>query len=200
MFGSTLEMDWGSNRFLELYFFGAAGGAITTILVSYLGTASVLSFLQISPHTPTIGASGAIFAVMVAFALLHGNQEFMMFPLPFTIRAKYLVGIYIFVAAAYALQGGGGVAEFAHLGGAFFGWVFVRHMPRRGLGVSEYFFGWRNAYYRWKRRRAARKFEVYMRRHDRDQYFDQYGNYRDPDDPGKSGKGNGEQRGGPWVH
>jgi membrane associated rhomboid family serine protease len=206
MFGATLELEWGAKRFLELYFFGAVGAALTTIAVAYLGTAPMFYFLGIGPRTATLGASGAVFAVMVVFAVLHGDQQFMIFPLPFTIRAKYLVGIWIFLAVAGALQGasrGESVAYIAHLGGALFGWIYVRLVPGRGLGFSfsESYFGLRNSYYRWRRRRAARKFEVYMRKQegrnfDRARYFDEHGNFRDqkPD----SGKGNGEHR-GPWL-
>jgi len=205
MFGATLESEWGSRRFQELYFFGAVGAAACTIAVAYLGTIPLFSFLGIGPQTATLGASGAVFAVMVAFAVLHGDQEFMMFPLPFTIRAKYLVGIWIFVALAGAIQGGGSVAYFAHLGGALFGWIYVRFLPGRGFGFSfsESYYRVRNSYYRWKRRRAGRKFEVYMRKQGHDQgadrsyYFDENGNFRDPKGGGK--KGNGERR-GPWVH
>jgi membrane associated rhomboid family serine protease len=202
MFGATLESEWGSKQFLELYFIGAVGAAFTTIFLAYLGTFSWFDFLGIDPQTATLGASGAIFAVMVAFAMLHGDQQFMMFPLPFTIRAKYLVAILIFISLAGTFEGFGGgrgqsVAYIAHLGGAFFGWLYVRMVPRRGVGpaVSERYFGLRNAYYRWKRRRAARRFEVYMRQHDRSKYFDEFGNYREPKD---GEKGNGEHR-GPWV-
>jgi hypothetical protein len=125
----------------------------------------------------------------------------MLFPLPITIRAKYLVAIFIFIALAGAFQGmgpghrGESVAYFAHLGGALFGFLYIRFLPRRGLmfATSERYYGIRNFYYRWKRRRAARKFEVYMRKHDRSEYFDEYGNYRPPD------KKNGETR-PPWVN
>ena len=63
--------------------------------------------------------------------------------------------------------------------------------------VEDQVFGVRNAYYKWKRRRAGKKFEVYMRKYDKDRYFDQYGNYREPDPKDK--KDNGENR-GPWVN
>ena len=203
MFGSQLESDWGYNRFLEFYFYCAFAAAVVTVSISYLGTAPGFGFLGISPLTVTVGASGAIYGVMVAFAVLHGDQEFMLFPLPINIKAKYLVGILIFISLAGAFQGmgagrrGESVAYFAHLGGALFGWIYVRFLPRRGLmsGASESAFGLRNAYYRWKRRRAARKFEVYMRKHDRAEFFDEYGNYRPPDE-----KGNGETRRPPWVN
>ena len=210
MFGSTLESDWGFHQFLEFYFFCVVGAALVTIGIAYLALVPAFSFLAISPFTPTVGASGGIFGVMVAFAMLYGDREFMMFPLPFMIRAKYLVAILIFIALAGAFQGLGvgraaTVAYFAHLGGAFFGWLYIRVVPRRGLGLSfsERYYGVRNSYYRWKRRRAARKFEVYMRKQDpgdvsetdkqlRDKYFDEHGNYRPPkdkDDGAKHGRG-----------
>jgi membrane associated rhomboid family serine protease len=201
MFGAALESAWGHRQFLEFYFFCGIGAALITIAVGYAGLLEPFRFLSISPETLTIGASGAIYGVMVAFAVYYGNQEFMMFPLPFTIRAKYLVAILIFISLAEALGGSRGqtVAQFAHLGGALVGWLYVRFVPRRGLGLffSERYYGTRNAYYKWKRRRAARKFEVYMRKQDRSQYFDEYGNYRGHEDDPK--KGDGEHR-GPWVN
>ncbi len=203
MFGSQIERDWGYHKFLEFYFYCAIAAALATVSISYLGTVGLFGFLGVGPLTVTVGASGAIFGVMIAFAMLHGDQEFMLFPLPFMIKAKYLVGIFIFVNLAGAFQGmgpghrGESVAYFAHLGGALFGWIYVRFLPRQGLmsGASEEFFGLRNEYYRWKRRRAARKFEVYMRKHDRGQDVDQAGDYRPPED-----KGNGETRRPPWVN
>lgn len=209
MFGSTLETDWGFRQFLEFYFFCVIGAALITIGIAYLGTVPAFEFLGIGPRTATVGASGGIFGVMVAFAMLYGDQEFMMFPFPFMIRAKYLVGILIFIALAGAFQGlgvgrGESVAYFAHLGGAFFGWFYVKFVPRRGLAYlfSERYYGTRNSYYRWKRRRAARKFEVYRSKHTEqppkqfEDLFDEYGNYRPPRE-----KGNGESKGrGGWVN
>ena len=203
MFGSQIERDWGYHQFLEFYFYCAIAAAVVTVGISYLGTVAAFGFLGIGPLTVTVGASGAIYGIMVAFAMLHGDQEFMLFPLPFMIKAKYLVGILLFISLAGAFQGmgaghrGESVAYFAHLGGALFGWIYVRFLPRRGLmfGASEHYFGVRNAYYRWKRRRAARKFEVYMQKHDRGGRFDEHGNFRPPED-----KGNGETRRPPWVN
>lgn len=203
MFGAQLETDWGHRQFLEFYFYCVVGAALVTVGVSYLGTTGPFSFLGTSPMTVTVGASGGIFGLMIAFAMLYGDQQFMLFPLPFLIKAKYLVAILIFVALAGAFQGmgaaarGQSVAYFAHLGGALFGFLYIKFLPRRGLmfAGSEKYFGLRNSYYRWKRRRAARKFEVYMRKHDRSYYFDEYGNYRPPDD-----KSDREPRRPPWVN
>jgi hypothetical protein len=91
----------------------------------------------------------------------------------------------------------GGVNNMAHLGGALFGYIFLKALPRRGLshGMSESWYGLRNRYHKWKRRQAAKKFEVYMREHDRSQYFDEHGNYRDPEK-----KENGDAGKGPWVN
>jgi len=193
MFGAELEMAWGPRRFLEFYFFSVIGAALVTIAIAYTRT-----FL--SPGSVTVGASGGVFGVLVAYAVLFGDREVFMFPLPFRIRAKYMVAILIFITLAAALRGPGGVANFAHLGGLFFGYLYVKFLPRHGVlgGASERYFGLRNAYYRWKRRRAARKFEVYMRKHDPSLYFDEHGNFRDPDSKPPE-KGDGEHR-GPWVN
>ena len=190
MFGAQLEMGWKHRRFLEFYFYCVIAAALTTVSVAYLGTIGTFGFLGISPETMTVGASGGIYGVMMAFALLYGNQEFMMFPLPVSIKAKYLVAILILISLVGALQGmgtghrGESVAYFAHLGGALFGWVYIRFLPRRGilLASSEGSFGIRNRYQKWKRRRMAKKFEVYMSKHDRRLDFDEDGNYRPPDE------------------
>ena len=192
MFGPSFENAWGQRRFLELYFIGVVGAAVTTIGLSY---ARILG----SPLSWTVGASGGVFAILIAFGILFAESEIMMFPLPFMIKAKYFVGLLIVVTLALALGGGGTVAYVAHLGGLFFGWLYVRRGPKAALvnvGVSERYYGLRNSYYRWKRRRAAKKFEVYMRKHDRDVHFDEHGNYIPPDD---TDKGNGGGKSG-WVN
>lgn len=202
MFGAQLEIGWKRARFLEFYFFAVIAAALTTIAISYLGTVGAFGFLGINPLVATVGASGGVYGLMAAFAVLYGDQEFMLFPLPFSMKAKYLVAIFILISLAGAFQGmgpghrGESVAYFAHLGGALFGWIYVKFLPTRGLlfAGSEAGFNVRNRYQKWKRRRMAKKFEVYMRKHDRSQYFDEYGNYRPPDE-----KDNGETR-PPWVN
>lgn len=193
MFGAAIESAWGMRRFLELYVIGVLGAAVTTVALSY---AHILG----NPAQPTIGASGGVFAILIAFGVLFSESEIMMIPFPFMIKAKYLIGIIIVVTLALAMSGGGNVAYVAHLGGLFFGWLYVRRGPKPALvnmNVSERFYGLRNSYYRWKRRRAARKFEVYMREHDRDVHFDEHGNYVPPED--KARKGNGGGKSG-WVN
>jgi membrane associated rhomboid family serine protease len=193
MFGAAIEQQWGSRRFLELFSLGVFGAALTTVALSY-------SHLLGNPYRPTIGASGGVFAILIAFGMLFGDNEIMMIPFPFTIKAKYFVGILIVVTLAFAMGGGGNVAYVAHLGGLLFGYLYVRRGPKAALvnvGVSERYYGLRNSYYRWKRRRAAKKFEVYMRQHDRDVHFDEHGNYIPPDDQTRKGNGGGKSG---WVN
>lgn len=190
--GALLEQDWGARRFLELYFFSVLGAALTSVGLSYG------HLLSLTPGTSTVGASGGIFGVLIAFAVLFGEMEFWMFPLPFRIKAKYLAAIWILVALVGSLMGGGNTAYVAHLGGIFFGFAYVKMFPGRGMGFSfsERYYGVRNTYYRWKRRRAAKKFEVYMRKVDRSQFFDEYGNYRGPG-TGDKDKGDGKSN---WIN
>jgi membrane associated rhomboid family serine protease len=194
MFGSQEEQDWGSRKFLEFYFFCVVGAALVTVAVAYTGLPGA------SPLIPTIGASGGIYGLLIAFGMLYGDREILLFPFPFSIKAKYLVGIIIFVVVIATFQPSqGGVANFAHLGGLLFGFLYIKFVPTRGLtfAATERYFSVRNGYYRWRRRRAAKKFEVYMRAHDRDVHFDEHGNYVPPDDDPR--KGNGGSKSG-WVN
>jgi membrane associated rhomboid family serine protease len=193
MFGSQLESDWGSKRFVEYYFFCTVAAALTTVAVSYIHVPGL------SPVTTTIGASGGIYGLLVAFGVLYGESEIMMFPLPFLIKAKYFVWGIVFLTLVGAIQETGGVANFAHLGGLLFGYLYLKFLPRKGLmlSASERYFSVRNEYYRWKRRRAAKKFEVYMSKHDRKVEFDEHGNYIPPDDDPR--KGDGGSKSG-WVN
>ena len=193
MFGSAIESAWGTRRFLELYWLGVVGAALTTVALSY-------SHLLGDPTKSTIGASGGVFAVLIAFGMLFGENEIMLIPFPFTMKAKYFIGILIVVTLALAMMGGGQVAYVAHLGGLLFGYLYVRRGLKPALvnvGLAERYYGARNSYYRWKRRRAAKKFEVYMSKHDRQVHFDEHGNYIPPDDDPR--KGNGGSKSG-WVN
>jgi len=193
MFGSAIESAWGTRRFVELYSLGAVGAAITTVGIAY-------TRLLGKPDTATVGASGAVFAVLIAFGILFAESEIMMIPFPFLIKAKYFIGILIVVNLALAMGDTGGVAYVAHLGGLFFGWLYVRRGPKPAMvniGLSERYYGLRNSFYRWKRRRAAKKFEVYMREHDKEVHFDEHGNYIPPNDNERKGNGGGKSG---WVN
>jgi membrane associated rhomboid family serine protease len=182
--GSLLEGAYGSRWLRELYFTSAIGGAILASIISFT------RILHMSPDSSGSGAWAGIFGVLIAIAVRMGETEFMLFPLPFTIRAKYMVGIYILIAVALVLRDQGAFAALLQLSGAFSGYLFLRFAPRRGVafGVTEQFFGIRNAWYRNKRRRAARKFEVYMGKQGRQVRFDDEGRYIDPDEERKNPK------------
>ena len=193
MFGTALEDLWGRHKFFEFYFFTLIGAAILTVAIAYTG------ILGMTPGAPVIGASGAIMGILVAFGILYAEQEIFLFPFPIGIKAKYFIIILLLINLAAALGPNQFVAYATHLAGALCGFLYVKFMPQQGMRflASERYYGVRNSYYRWKRRRAAKKFEVYMRKHDKNEFFDQYGNYKAPDD---KDKGNGESGRGGWVN
>ncbi len=179
MFGSAIESTWGSRRFLELFLIGVVGAALFAVVIPLFGVLG-------DPRIPTIGASGGVYAILIAFGIVLGENEIYLFPFPFRIKAKYFVAILIVLTVVFSLSEAGGTAYLAHLGGLVFGYLYVKFAPSYGVrtAASEGVFGLRNRYYRWKRRRAARKFEVYMRKQNKptnlSEYFDEYGNYKDP--------------------
>lgn len=189
MFGAQFEMDFGTRKFYEFYFWCVVGAAFTSIAVGAFGLfasnfSSYLLFFKMGQiwQQATIGASGGIYGLLIAFGILNGDRQVYIFPFPIAIKARYIVAIWLFISLVSAFNGSNGVAEFAHLGGALFGWLYLRFIPRYGLQVaaSEGMFGIRNRYYKWKRRQAAKKFEVFMRTNKREDYFDEHGNYRRP--------------------
>ena len=153
MFGSDLERDWGSRRFLNYYFVCGVGAGVCDVL-------SRLVFggrLEVA----TIGASGAIYGVLLAFGLLYPNRT-IYFMLMFPIPARIAVAIMGAIAFLSAFGGaGGGVAHFAHLGGMVIGYFYLRHRPS-ALDID-----WLGSYRQWQLRRARRKFQVYMKKRDR---------------------------------
>ncbi len=171
--GSFLESNHGSRWLGEIYFVSVLGAGLAAIVLYFTlqGGGGVLT-----------GCYGGLFGLLIAFGVLYGDMQFMMFPLPMMIKAKYLVAVYLLIALAMLFSDQRFFA-FAQLGGALFGYLYIRMAPRRGFAFvsSERFYGLRNSYYRWKRRRAARKFEVYMRKQNRDVHFDKDGRYIDPD-------------------
>jgi membrane associated rhomboid family serine protease len=158
--------------------------------VSVLGTAAAaLAIYALSGPlayavAPVVmfGCFGGIFGLLVAIGTLYGDTEFLLF---FTIgiKARYMVAIFALISIAM-LFGEQKMYAFAQLGGALAGWLYIRLAPRRGvaLGVSEKWYGVRNSYYRWKRRRAARKFEVYMQKQGRTIHLDGRGKQIDDND------------------
>jgi membrane associated rhomboid family serine protease len=175
--GSLLEPSFGGRWLGELYLTSVIGGALI---------ASAFSFTHLLGLRPDVVATGAwagIFGLLVAIAMIFGDQEFLLW-FVLRIKAKYMVAIYILIAVALLLKQADTFNALIQLSGALCGALYVKFAPRRGLafGLSEQYFGVRNRYYRWKRRRAARKFEVYMRKQNREVHFDKDGRYVDPDE------------------
>jgi membrane associated rhomboid family serine protease len=128
------------------------------------------------------GCGGGIFGLLAAIGYLYGDVQVWLIPLPIHIKARYLVAIFALISIA-ALFGQQRMYAFAQLGGALAGLLFLRLASRRGVhfAFSEHWYALRNHYYRWKRRRAARKFEVYMRSQGRTVHLD--GRGKQIDDP-----------------
>ncbi len=174
--GSLLEGAYGPRWIYELFFTATIGGAILASAISFTHV------FALDPHAFASGAWAGIFGLLVAIGMRFGDQEFLLFFL-IRLKAKYMVTIYILIAVAVLLKGGNAFAALLQLSGALCGYLYVQFAPARGLafGATERYFSLRNEYYRSKRRRAARKFEVYMRGQNREVHFDKDGRYVDPD-------------------
>ncbi len=126
MFGMELENLWGSKRFLTYYLLCGLGAGVTNLIVP----------VMLGEGAPTVGASGAVFGVLVAFGMLFPDRPiYIYFLLP--IRAKYFVTAYILLELFYGVYGmQSGVAHFAHLGGAAVGFVLTI-MTMRGYSIAD---------------------------------------------------------------
>ena len=173
-----LESMHGARWMTGLYAVSVLGAAIMAILIYIIG--SRLGYPP--PVIPIAGCMGGIFGMITAIALLHGDLQFQMFFL-IGVKAKYIAIIYTLVALAETF-GDQRIYAFAQLGGALAALLYVRFATRRGLSfaMSESVYGLRNKYFRWKRRRAAGKFQVYMKKQGRTVRFDGQGRLIDEDD------------------
>ena len=140
MFGNVLERVWGPKRFLFFYFFTGLGAVFLHIAVqalivyNFTGTIEpTLMQVQSEPglyptyFAPTVGASGAIFGILIGFAMLFPNTELMLLFFPVPIKAKYFVTLYVILELFLGLNVSDNVAHFAHLGGALFGFILVKY-------------------------------------------------------------------------
>jgi membrane associated rhomboid family serine protease len=153
MFACDVERVWGTRRFLRYFFITGAGAGVCLVLVKVMGTLGGVYRSDI----PTIGASGAIYGVLMASAILFPDRQIILFPFPVTIPMRpfvFLMGLLAFFGTLG--QGGDGISNIAHLSGLVIGWVYLRR--------GTYFFNVRNWYLDWQRSRMKRKFEVYMRK------------------------------------
>jgi rhomboid family protein len=143
MFGSELEQRWGRRFFLRYYLLCAVGGGLTYAVVRW-GT-----------WMPSVGASGAIYGVLMAYGLWFPNRIVLLAFL-FPLRVRHVIVFLIFIELLQAIEAtGAGIAYAAHLGGMAFGYAYLSWWTKGGVAG-----GWRDvrrAYLRWKFRRLQRK-------------------------------------------
>ena len=147
MFGTALERQWGSKKYLLFYFVTGLGAAAIHMGVMWLqiryqmgqiGSEAALSSaamhsIQLIKNTPIVGASGAIYGLLMGYAMLYPESRMtLLFP-PITLSAKWWVGIFFVIELLTGVFGsGGGVAHFAHLGGMIFAFVLVKIWKKKG--------------------------------------------------------------------
>lgn len=125
MFGSDVERILGSRRFLKLYFTSVLAAAVAQLVVT----------AGLSQVVPTLGASGGIFGVLVAFAMIFPERRILLIFPPIPMRARTFVLIYAAIELFAGVTGAqAGVAHFAHLGGLFGGWLLMRGWMRPQTG------------------------------------------------------------------
>ena len=151
MFGVELERMWGTRFFTKFYFVSGIGAAVTTMLLSFVPG----SFGDQLYYSLTIGASGAIYGVLLAYGMYFPNRPiymYMIFPIP----AKYFVMIMGAISLLSSLGGpGGGIAHTTHLGGLLVAYLYLKGTRVHMLSELQYRF------LKWRINRMRRKFDVY---------------------------------------
>ena len=126
MFGCIVERYLGSKRFLWFYLITGLGAVLLHLAVMYF-------FFPQQANTPMVGASGAIYGILVAFAMIYPQARITMIFPPITLEAKWWVTIFIALEAYMGItETGMGIAHFAHLGGALFGFLLILFWRKRG--------------------------------------------------------------------
>lgn len=152
MFGRVLEQVWGPKRFLTYYIVCGIGAGLIQELVwgmeyvfvwsnfasvdTGVGIISMKGFLN---ELTTVGASGAVYGILLAFGMLFPNSQMFVFPIPMPIKAKYFVIGYAVLELFLGLGGSDGVAHFAHLGGMLFGLILILYWRKKNGGGKIYY-------------------------------------------------------------
>jgi membrane associated rhomboid family serine protease len=151
MFGRELELVWGKKRFLNYFFICGVGAGLITILVKFVP----MLWGHLPSDVPTIGASGAIFGILIANAILFPDRQIWLFPLPVMIPMRPFVAVMAAIEFFSTLgSAGDNVSHFCHLGGMLIGWIYLRR--------GSFLFRVRNEMADWRYQRNRKKFEVYM--------------------------------------
>lgn len=148
MFGRVLEQVWGPKRFLVFYMATGVGAGLVQELVQYIYFQTSLAMYEGVSLAPglvipmaeylnlwtTVGASGAIYGILMAFAMTFPNERMFVIPIPFPIKAKYFVLIFgaIELLSGLSPRMGDNVAHFAHLGGMVFGLLLILYWRKKG--------------------------------------------------------------------
>ena len=154
MFGPILEQTWGPRRFLFYYILCGIGAGVIQEGVQYIQYATELSqYSQVNIGTgiipmeeylnmmTTVGASGAVYAILLAFGMLFPDNRLFIFPLPFPIKAKFFVIGYAAIELWSGLANniGDNVAHFAHLGGMLFGLILILYWRKKSRNNGTYY-------------------------------------------------------------
>lgn len=143
VFGSVLERVWGPKKFLLFYFVTGLGAAALHTGVQFIqaqvymnqiaeGSIHAQAALHALKMTPTVGASGAIYGLLLGYGMLYPDSRLtLVFP-PITLKAKWFVLIFAAIELVTGVTGmGGGIAHFAHLGGMLFGWLMIIYWKKK---------------------------------------------------------------------
>jgi membrane associated rhomboid family serine protease len=170
MFGSPLAMAWGPKRFLRFYLVCGIGAGAVIATLPYLlygiGAASPMGL-----EIPTVGASGAIYGVILAYSLTWPERTIMLIFPPVAFKAIWLIPALFFMTLVF---GGGNVSHVGHLGGVLVGWLYLRNQGDVGTGQL---FSWSQIKHRWRRYRMRQKLravqyeEWEQKRRDQDRRF-----------------------------
>jgi membrane associated rhomboid family serine protease len=150
MFGVELERMWGTRYFTKYYFVTGLGAGLTQVLLGLLPFEFADQFYQ----SVTIGASGAIFGLLLAYGLYFPHRPIYMY-FVFPVPARIFVAILGAIALLSATSGGGGIAHTAHLGGLAAGYLYLKSGRVHPISEIKYRF------LKWRINRMRRKFDVY---------------------------------------
>lgn len=152
MFGCDVERAWGTKRFYQYFFLCGVGAGVIDVIVNLISAAFGRGLSEI----PTIGASGAIFGVLVACAVMFPDRQVNLILPPVNISMRVYVWAMVAIEFFVTLTApGDSIAHVCHLGGIAIGYIYLRR--------GSFLFNMRNSVSDWKQRRLRRKFEVYMR-------------------------------------
>lgn len=170
MFGTVMERVWGPKRFLIYYLVCGIGAGIIQEGVQYINYANenlaAYDFVMTSSGRitteaylnlwTTVGASGAVYAILLAFGMTFPNERMFIIPFPFPIKAKWLIGGYIVIEVWSALNTpGDGIAHMAHLGGMLFGFLLIRYW-RKHPNIEQRFNG-QNSFFQQMKKQYENK-------------------------------------------